>query len=127
MELIAIVTGLAVIQCFVFAFLVGKARVKHGIAAPAMSGQPEFDRAFRVHANTVEQLVIFLPGLWMFGYYVHELTGAVLGVLFIIGRFVYRNAYLADPMQRSMGFGISALSMGALVLGGMIGAAIKLM
>ena len=76
MELIAIVTGLAVLQSFLFAFLVGKERVKHGIHAPAMSGNPDFDRAFRVHANTVEQLVIFLPGLWMFGYYVNAMIGA---------------------------------------------------
>ena len=127
MELIAIVTGLAVLQSFFFAFQVGQARVKHGVNAPATTGQPEFDRAFRVHANTVEQLVIFLPGLWMFGYYVHELTGAIIGILFIIGRFIYRNAYLNEPQRRAAGFGIGALSMGVLVLGGMIGAAIDLM
>jgi glutathione S-transferase len=127
MELIAIVTGLAVLQSFLFAFQVGQARVKHGVDAPATSGQPEFDRAFRVHANTVEQLVIFLPGLWMFGYYVHELTGAILGMLFIIGRFIYRNAYLNEPQRRAAGFGIGALSMGVLVLGGMFGAATNLL
>ena len=127
MELIAIVTGLAVLQSFLFAFQVGQARVKHGIDAPAMVGQTDFDRAFRVHANTVEQLVIFVPGLWMFGYYVHELTAAVVGILFIIGRFVYRNAYLNEPKRRAAGFGIGALSMGVLVLGGMIGAALDLL
>ncbi len=127
MELIAIVTGLAVLQSFLFAFQVGQARVKHGIDAPAMSGQAEFERVFRVHANTVEQLVIFLPGLWMFGYYVHELTGAIIGVIFIIGRFIYRNAYLGDPKGRSVGFGIGALSMAVLVLGGMIGAVMGLL
>lgn len=126
MELIAIVTGLAVLQSFLFAFQVGQARAKHGVEAPAISGQPEFDRAFRVHANTVEQLVIFLPGLWIFGYYVHELAGAIIGMLFIIGRFIYRNAYLNEPKRRAVGFGIGALSMGVLVLGGMIGAATKL-
>ena len=126
MELIAIVTGLAVLQTFLFAFQVGQARVKHEVNAPAMSGAPEFDRAFRVHANTVEQLVIFLPGLWMFGYYVHELTGAIIGMLFIIGRFIYRNAYLSEPQRRATGFGLGALSMAVLVLGGMIGAATKL-
>ena len=126
MELIAIVTGLAVLQTFLFAFQVGQARVKHEVNAPAMSGHPEFDRTVRVHANTVEQLVIFLPGLWMFGYYVHELTGAIVGMLFIIGRFIYRNAYINEPTRRATGFGIGALSMGALVLGGMFGAATKL-
>lgn len=127
MELIAIVTGLAVLQSFFFAFQVGKARVQHGVDAPAMTGAPDFDRAFRVHANTVEQLVVFLPGLWMFGYYVHELTGAIIGMLFIIGRFIYRNAYLSEPKRRAAGFGIGALSMAVLVLGGMIGAATRLL
>jgi glutathione S-transferase len=127
MELIAIVTGLAVLQGFYFAFQVGQARVKHEVNAPAMSGHAEFDRAFRIHANTIEQLVIFLPGLWMFGYYVNEQIGAGIGLLFIVGRFVYRSAYLGDPKSRSAGFGIGALSMMVLVVGGMIGAAMQLM
>ena len=127
MELIAIVTGLAVLQGFYFAFQVGQARVKHGVNAPAMSGNDAFDRAFRIHANTIEQLVVFLPGLWMFGYYVNEQIGAGIGLLFIIGRFVYRSAYLGDPKNRSAGFGIGALSMTVLVVGGMIGAAMQLM
>ena len=127
MELIAIVTGLAVLQCFFFAFQVGQARQKHGIDAPTISGNPEFERAFRIHANTIEQLVVFLPGLWMFGYYVNVQVGAGIGVLFIIGRFVYRSAYLGDPKNRTAGFGIGALTMVVLVVGGMIGAGMKLM
>jgi len=125
MELIAIVTGLAVLQAFYFAFQVGQARVKHGVNAPAISGSADFDRAFRIHANTIEQLVIFLPGLWMFGYYVNEQIGAGIGLLFIVGRFVYRSAYLGDPKSRSAGFGIGAFSMVVLVGGGMIGGAMK--
>jgi glutathione S-transferase len=125
-ELIAIVTGLAVLQSFLFAFQVGQARVKHEVDAPAITGNPEFERTFRVHANTVEQLVIFLPGLWMFGYYVNEPIGAGVGMLFIIGRFIYRNAYLGEPKRRAAGFGIGVLSMVVLVLGGMIGAAMNL-
>ena len=127
MELIAIVTGLAVLQAFFFAFQVGKARAKCEVDAPAMSGSPEFDRAFRVHANTVEQLVVFLPGLWMFSYYVNAEIGAGIGVLFIIARFVYRSGYLGEPKNRAKGFGLSALSMMVLVVGGMIGAGMSLM
>ncbi len=127
MELIAIVTGLAVLQAFFFAFQVGQARVKHEVDAPATSGNPDFDRVFRVHANTIEQLVVFLPGLWMFGYYVNAQIGAGIGLLFIIGRFVYRGSYLGDPKNRAAGFGIGALSMMVLVVGGMIGAGMNLM
>lgn len=127
MELIAIVTGLAVLQAFFFAVQVGKARVKHEIYAPAMTGNVDVERAIRVHANTVEQMVIFLPGLWMFGYYVNEQIGAGIGLLFIIGRFVYRSAYLSDPKNRATGFGIGALATAVLVIGGMIGAGMQLM
>lgn len=127
MELIAIVTGLALLQAFFFAFQVGGARTKHGVSAPAISGNVEFEKAFRVHANTIEQLVIFVPGLWMFGYYVDARIGAGIGLLFIIGRFIYRSAYLGDPKNRTAGFGIGALSMIVLVVGGMIGAGMDLM
>ena len=127
MELIAIVTGLAALQVFFFSFQAGGARVKFGVNAPAMTGDSGFERASRIHLNTVEQLVIFLPGLWIFGYYVNPQYGAGLGLLFIIGRFVYRSAYLADPKKRTVGFLMGALSMVVLVIGGMIGAGMGLM
>jgi uncharacterized MAPEG superfamily protein len=90
-----------------------------------MSGNSDFERSFRVHQNTVEQVVIFIPALWMFGYYVHPMTGAALGLVFIAARFVYRSSYLKDPKSRSMGFGIGAAAMSVLLLGGMIGAAMS--
>ena len=125
MELVAIVTGLALLQAFVFAFQVGKMRGKHGVSAPAMSGHPEFEKMFRVHQNTIECLVLFVPAIWMFGYYVHAEIGAGIGLLFIIGRHIYRGAYLGDPKNRGKGFGLGALSMMVLLVGGMIGAGIS--
>lgn len=122
MELIAIVTGLALLQVFIFAFQVGKSRGAHEVSAPAISGNPDFERSFRVHQNTVEQLIIFIPGLWMFGYYVNAEIGAGIGILFIIARMIYRSAYLGNPKNRGKGFGLGALSMMVLVIGGMIGA-----
>ncbi len=126
MEAIAIVTILAVLQAFWFAFQVGQQRVKHGVKAPACTGAPEFERMFRVHQNTMEQLVLVIPMLWIFGYYVHGLIGAGLGLLYIIGRFVYRAAYLKDPASRSAGFGIGALALAVLAIGGLIGAGLDL-
>ncbi len=122
---VAIVTVLALLQLFVFAFQVGKQRAKHEIKAPAISGEVEFERTFRVHQNTLEQLVIFVPALWLFGYYVHSLIGAGIGLVFIIARFVYRGSYLSDPSTRSTGFGIGALAMMVLLLGGLIGAVLS--
>lgn len=122
MEAVAVVTVLAVLQAFGFAFLVGKQRAKHGVKAPTITGDAEFERAFRIHQNTVEQLVIFIPALWIFSYYVHDLTGAGLGLVFVISRLVYRQGYLNDPASRARGFGIGALVMMVLMLGGLIGA-----
>ncbi len=127
MEPIAVVTVLAVFQVFSFAFLVGKQRAKHGVNAPAITGDAEFERAFRVHQNTVEQMVIFIPVLWLFGYYVHALIGAGLGLVFVISRFIYRKSYLNDPISRTAGFGIGALIMMTLALGGLIGAVLSWM
>lgn len=127
MEAIAIVTVLMVMQAFLFAFQVGQARIKGGISAPSCSGSEDFERANRVHQNTIEQLVVVLPSLWIFGLYVHELIGAGLGVLFIIGRFVYRSSYVKDPSTRSTGFAIGALVFAVLALGGLIGAGMEML
>lgn len=122
MEPIAIVTVLVALQTVAFAFLVGKQRVKHGVKAPTIGGDPEFERAFRVHQNTVEQLVVFLPALWIFGYYVHAPTGAGLGLVFVIARFIYRGSYLKDPSSRGPGFGIGMIATAILLFGGLVGA-----
>lgn len=127
MEAVAIVTALAALQVFWFAYLVGVERTKHSIPPPAMTGHPDFERMFRIHQNTVEQLVIFLPGLWLFGWYVHPLIGAGIGLVFIAGRFIYRASYMKDPASRLPGFGISALATVSLVLGGLVGAVIDLL
>lgn len=122
MEAIAIVTGLAVLQSFWFAFEVGLARAAYKIDAPAISGNPEFERVFRVHQNTLEQLVLFLPGLWMFAYFVHPYWAAGTGVLYLVGRMIYRSGYRRNPQGRALGFNLTALSIVVLVLGGMGGA-----
>lgn len=126
MEVIVIVTVLALVQFFFFSVQVGAMRGKHGVKAPTIAGNAEFERSFRVHQNTMEQLVIFLPALWLFGTYVDPLWGAGVGLFFIIGRFVYRSAYMKDPSGRSAGFGIGAAVNAILLLGGLVGAVLKL-
>jgi len=121
-EWVAIVSSLALLQVFVFALQVGQARVRHGVNAPTITGPEEFDRAFRVHQNTVEQLIIFIPALWIFAYFVRPDVAAGLGILFIVGRQIYRASYVTDPAKRSAGFGIGAFATVILMLGGLIGA-----
>ncbi|MCH7822488.1 MAG: MAPEG family protein [Proteobacteria bacterium] len=122
MEAIVIVTVLALIQFTIFSFQVGKMRMKHEVKAPATTGHADFERMFRVHQNTMEQLVIFVPALWLFGYFVDSLWGAGIGVVFIAGRMVYRAAYLKDPSTRSVGFGLGLAANVVLLIGALIAA-----
>ena len=127
MQLAAIVTALALVQYFVLGLRVGQARGKFGIEAPAVSGHPVFERHFRVHQNTLEQLILFVPGLWLFATYVSPGVAAALGVVFIIGRALYARAYVAEPKTRETGVVLTAVANVILLLGGLIGAALQLL
>lgn len=115
----ATITVLAVIFYFAFSCNVGRMRVKHGIKAPATSGHPEFDRAFRVQMNTLEQLAVFLPLLWIATLFFTPLPWlpAAFGLVWIVGRALYASLYMQDPAKRGPGFGLAALaSIGLLIL-----------
>lgn len=122
MEWVAIITVVALLQCALFSFVVGRARVKYQIRAPAVQGHELFERSLRVHANTVEQLILFLPGLWLCAWYLEPRAAAALGALFVIGRQLYFNAYLASPRDRGRGFLLDFLATLTLLLGGLGGA-----
>ena len=127
MAYLAIVTALALLEYMGIAILVGRARGKYGIKAPATSGHEVFDRTFRVHQNTLEQLMIFLPSLWLFGTYVRPRWGAAIGLAFIVGRVLYVRGYIADPEKRGLGFGIGFVANALLLLGGLAGAIYSLL
>lgn len=120
MELVAIVTILTLCQFVLFSVQVGSMRGKHGVKAPAVSGHPDFERMFRIQQNTLEQLVVFVPALWIFAQYVNPLWAAGLGLVFIIGRFIYRSSYLKDPASRGMGFTITFLPTAVMLVWGLI-------
>ena len=123
MELLYIVTLLACLEFVVFGFFVGAARAKSGIQPPAVSGDEQLERRFRVHYNTMEQLVVFIPSLWAFGLLISINVAAGLGAVYLIGRILYYRAYTKDPASRGPGFGLSAMPAYILLLGG-LGAAI---
>lgn len=104
MNFVHIVAVLAVLQFFFFGILVGRARGKYGIKAPATSGSEPFERAFRVHMNTLEQLVGFLPALLIAGLYWSNAIIACIGAVYLVGRFLYWQLYLANPAKRAAGF-----------------------
>jgi glutathione S-transferase len=122
MAYVDIVTALAVLQFIVFGFRVGKARGRYGVKAPAITGNEIFERYFRVQQNTLEQLIVFLPGLYLFSHYLNPLVAAVLGVIYLIGREVYAVVYVKQPAKRGAGYGLTFLPTVILVLGGLFGA-----
>jgi uncharacterized membrane protein YecN with MAPEG domain len=116
MEYVALVTLLLLLQYLTFSILVGAARGKSGIKAPAVTGDADFERAYRVQMNTLEQLVLTLPALWLSGLYFSPMVAALLGLAFFLGRVLYRAGYVKDPQKRGAGFGIGLLASIGLVL-----------
>jgi glutathione S-transferase len=123
MDLVAIVILLALIEYYAFGILVGRARGRYGVPAPAITGHPIFERTLRVQQNTLEQLIVFIPAIWSFGYYLSPRLASGLGLVFLIGRLVYLRGYVEAPEKRAPGAMLSALSIGVLLLGALIGAA----
>lgn len=113
---------LALIEYLYFGMEVGRARARSGLKAPAVTGDEGFERAFRAHYNTLEQLIVFLPALYAAAYYLHELYAVAAGVAFLIGRALYFRSYIADPARRGPGMLITMAANLALVVGGLLGA-----
>jgi glutathione S-transferase len=113
-------TIFALILYLVVTINVGRARSKYGVKPPAMSGSPDFERVVRVHANTQEQIILFLPLLWLFSWYVNPIAGAILGLIWVGGRILYAWGYYQAAEKRFPGFAITTLSSMVLLLGSLI-------
>lgn len=122
MEIVAVVAAAALFEYVVFMFRAGQARGRYEVAAPATHGHPLFERHLRVQENTIEQLVVFLPALFLFAHYVSPAWGAALGVVFMVGRALYARAYVSDPARRGPGFLLTLGSNVVLLGGALIGA-----
>ena len=117
MDFVIIVVVLALIQYIAFAMLVGRAREKYDVKAPATSGDPVFERYFRVQQNTLEQLAIFLPAIFLFSYLGNPMYAAGFGVVYLIGRMIYLRSYVKDPGSRSLGFMLTFLPSVLMLIG----------
>lgn len=124
MALVNLIVALALVQFFAFGTAVGVARGKYNVPAPATTGNEVFERYFRVQMNTLELLIMFVPAIWMFGFYVSANVAAALGAIYIIGRGIYFFSYVKDPKKRELGFGLSVGPIVVLVIGALIGAAV---
>lgn len=121
MAYVQLVIVLALIEFFFFGYAVGRARTRYKVPAPAMSGHEVFDRYFRAQMNTLEQLVVFLPSIWLFAHYINAWIAVALGTLFIIGRALYFRGYVQSAQTRHAGFVISAIPNATLLIGALIG------
>lgn len=123
MPYVYLATLLILLEYLVFGYLVSRARARHRIIAPAVTGHPEFERCFRVQQNTIEQLVVALPAMWIFGLTQSGLWAAALGLVFVIGRGFYAYGYLASETGggRHYGFMLGFYATLALFVGAVIG------
>jgi glutathione S-transferase len=112
----AIITLLNLVLLLWVGALVGRARAKYHVLAPATTGDPMFERAFRVQMNTIESTMTFLPAVWLAALYGPARLVAVAGIVWIGARIVYALAYLKDPAKRGPGYGVSALAFAVLLL-----------
>lgn len=123
----SLVTVSALILYFVITINVGRARAKYQVPVPQITGNLDFERVLRVQQNTLEQLALFLPALWLFSVYVSPIWSSVLGTTWIIGRIAYAWGYYQAAEKRGVGFAISSLSSIGLILGSLVGIILSLM
>jgi glutathione S-transferase len=122
-RLTALVTLLAIAFYFFTIMNVSRSRASTGVKVPATSGHPDFERAFRIQANTLEWMPIFLPALWLFAIYIGDAIAAGIGAVWIIGRVVYFIGYSQAAAKRGPGFaiqGIAAIALWAGALGAVV-------
>ncbi|QOZ80032.1 MAPEG family protein [Bradyrhizobium sp. CCBAU 53351] len=122
-HLTALVTLLAIAFYFFTAINVSRSRTRTGVKVPAMSGHPDFERAFRIQMNTLEWMPIVLPALWLFAVYIGDAAAAGLGAVWIVGRVVYFIGYSKAAAKRGPGFmiqGVAAMAPWAGALGAVV-------
>ncbi|MDH7943580.1 MAPEG family protein [Pseudohongiella sp. SYSU M77423] len=127
MAWVMLIVAVALLQYIVFGVQVGRARGKYNVPAPAVQGDPTFERYYRVQMNTLESLVIFLPAIYMFANSISAFYAAILGLIFVIGRQLYAIAYVKDPKTRGLGFALTMLPNLFLVIGAIVAAVMALL
>ncbi len=121
MAWVDLIIVLALIQYLSCTILVGRARRKYDIKAPATTGHEIFERFYRVQMNTLELLVVFIPALWLAAKYWSPIWMGSIGAIYIIGRVIYLMAYIKNPTNRAIGFSLSMMSIVILILAALTG------
>ncbi len=118
--LVSLVVVLTAVQLMVFSFLVGRGRVKYNVPAPAMSGHPTWERLNRVHQNSIEQAIVFIPLLLMFSGTWGQRDAVGLGVIYLLARTLYGVGYVRDPKSRGPGAVLTFIVEVLLALGAIV-------
>ncbi len=117
----SLVTALAMILFSVVTRMVGVARGRYKVQVPTTHGHPDFERYYRVQMNTLEQLVLFLPSLWLCAVYLSPEGAGILGFVWLIGRVLYARGYYIEAKKRVAGFLIALIASALLLTGGLVG------
>jgi glutathione S-transferase len=125
-DLIMLFLALAAIEVWVFGLITGRARVRYGVEAPATSGHPDWERLNRVHQNSVEQLVVFMPLLLVYAAVVGRETATWLAAAFVVARLVYAVGYARSAKGREAGAVLTFLVQGWLGVGAIVGLVVRL-
>lgn len=123
MAWVSAVVLIAILQFVVLGMIVGAARGRFNVPAPATTGHPTFERLFRVHQNSLEMLIAFIPGVWLYGWWVSQTWATALGLIFLAARFIYAIQYVRDPKTRTIGAGLSFIIVLILIVGDLYGVA----
>jgi glutathione S-transferase len=115
------VTLLAVALYFFFATQVARGRRRFGVPLPAISGEPRFERLFRVHVNTLEWMPTFLVSLWLCAVYLSDTLAAGVGLVWVAGRIAYFIGYSRAVNGRVPGFFIQSAACVVLFIGAAVG------
>ena len=116
----SLVTALSMLLFAVVTRMVGVARGRYKVMPPTTSGHPDFERYYRVQQNTLEQLMLFLPSLWLFAVYVSSIWAGALGTAWLMGRAWYAYGYYREAKRRVPGFIIGIAASSALLLGALL-------
>ncbi len=123
---VVIVSALALLAYYFTLLMAGLARGRFKIAVPSHSGPPEYERYVRAHQNTLEHLVLFLPGMWLFAFSVDPQWAAGIGLIWPLARVLYAIGYHKAPEKRLVPLYLSMPPIYIFVLGSLIGGILRL-
>lgn len=127
MTYVTVIVLLALVEYLYFSVAVGRARARHGVEAPSVSGDEHFERFHRAHQNTLEQLVVFVPAIYAAAFYANALMAVALGVVWLVARAHYFRSYIADPARRGVGMIATVAASVLLIATALVGAVRRLL